>query len=152
EVIKPIDHRDEWMLGQRLFDQVPVEALQHFSGWHEPIASGGNLLCPHAFFYENRQQTRRYSVPHRVGHVEADMVLIEAKDVVKVAADTPTEHVADGKTEPRHLGQRLRQKTELDALSQLQLLVDLLVSLLEPLVDAVDLGALIGEAVVDVLE
>ena len=36
---------------------------------------------------EHRQEGRRNAVPHGVGHVEADVLLVQAEDVVDIAAD-----------------------------------------------------------------
>ena len=69
----------------------------------------------------------------------------------EVAADAAAEQVVNREAGVRHLRQRLRQEAGLDALGQLQFLVDLLVRLLQPLVDAVDLGGFLGQAVVDLV-
>ena len=80
------------------------------------------------------------------------MVLVEAEHVVEVAADAAAQGVMDGEAAARRLRQRLRQEARLDALGQFQLLVDLLVRLLEALVDAVDLGRFLIQAVVYLLD
>ena len=85
---------------------------------------------------------------HGVGDVEADVPFIQAKDVVKVAADPAAQQVMDREADVRDLGQRLRQEARLDALGQLQFLIDLLIGLLQAFVDAMELGRLLGEPIV----
>ena len=103
---------------------------QHLVGGHQAVLLAEHFLGPHPLLDEDGQQAGRDAVAHGVGDVEADVVLVEAKDVVEVAADPAAEQVVDGEAAVRDLRQRLRQEARLEALGELQLLVDLLVGLL----------------------
>ncbi len=88
---------------------------------------------------------------HHVGDVQSHVMLIEAEHVVDIAADAIAWQIMDGETAVRHHGQAPRQKARLDALGQLQFAVDLLMELLQTLVEAAQLGALVGQAIVGFL-
>ena len=92
------------------------------------------------------------AVAHRVGDVEADVLLVEAEDVVEVAADVADRPILDRETHLRHLRQGLRQEARLDPARELQLGVDLVIRGLEPFVDARRLGRLRRQAVVPFLD
>ncbi len=89
---------------------------------------------------------------HGIGDVEAQVVLVQAKGVVEVAADAVAQDVVDGKAYVRDLRHRLRQEARLDALGQLQFVVELLVELPQARVDAMHLGRPPRQAVVGVLD
>jgi len=79
-------------------------------------------------------------VAHGVGDVQPDMVLIQPEDVVEVAADPAAQQVMDGEPAARHLRGGLGEETGLDALGQVQLLVDLLLRRLQARGDTVEFG------------
>ncbi len=128
-VEQAIDHRDERTLRQALVDQVLVQPAEHLVGRHQAVLMAEDLFRPHSLFDEDRQEAGGDAVAHGVGDVEADMVLVEAEGVVEVAADPAAEQVVDGKAAVRDLGQCLREEARLQPLGQLQLLIDLLISL-----------------------
>src|SRR5437016_5840258 len=43
KVVKAVNHRDKWILGQALIDQISVEALQHFL-WAQKAILGAEYL------------------------------------------------------------------------------------------------------------
>ena len=68
---------------------------------------------------------------HRVGDVEADVVLVQPDDVVKVAADLAARPICTANRDARHFRQRLRQETRLEPAGRFQVQVNLLVCALE---------------------
>ena len=88
---------------------------------------------------------------HSVGDVKAEVVLVQAKGVVEIAADPAARQVEDRQAGARHLGHGLRQKTLLDSPSQLQLLIHFLMSGLQALIDQVHLGRLFQQPIVKLL-
>jgi hypothetical protein len=135
-----------------LVEQLAVEAVEHFARRDQAVLLAKDLLGPDAFLDKDGQQTGRDAVAHGVGHVKAQVGLVQAEDVVKVAADAAAGAVVDGEAHARQVGQGLRKQAALEPSGQFQLLVHLLVGPLEPLVDAMHLGSLLRQPVVPVLE
>ena len=57
-------------------------------------------------------------VAHRIGHIEAHVLLIEPEDIVKIASDLAAQLVVDAEAEPGQLGEGLRQEAELETPGQ----------------------------------
>src|SRR5438105_7473072 len=85
---------------------------------------------------------------HDVGDIEANVVLVEAEDVVEVAAHAAAGSIMDRKARRRQVGQTLWQHALLNAAGQVQLLVDLLIRRLQALADTVKFGRLRSQPVV----
>ena len=100
-----VDHCDEGVFRQLLLDEVAVEPLEHLVGRHQPVLTAEHLLRLHPLLDEDRQQARRHPVPHRVGDVEADVLLVQPEDVVEVAADPAAQAIMHRESALRDLWQ-----------------------------------------------
>src|SRR5579875_207700 len=150
-VVQRVHHGDEWLFGEMLLEEIFVKPPEHFFGRHQAIIAAKHFLGLDPLFDENGQQTGGNAVAHNIGDVQADMIFVEAKHVIEVAANAIARQKVDGEATVRHFRQILRQETRLDALSQLQLIIDLLMKLLQTFIETAQLGALSGQVIVSVL-
>src|SRR5262249_43734208 len=100
-VIEDIGDSNKRTFRDRLVHQVLVEAVEHFARREQAVLLTENVLGLDPFFYEDRQKAGRDAVTHRVGDVETDVLFVQPKDVVKVAADSAAEPVVHGKPDAR---------------------------------------------------
>src|SRR5438128_2076661 len=135
-----VHHGDERRFRKRLGDHVAVELLQHLVGRQQTILLAGNLLGLDRLLEKDRQQAGGYAMAHDVGDIEANVVLVEAEDVIEVAADPATGSIMDRKPRRRQVGQALWQHALLNAAGQVQLLVDVLIRRLPARGDTVEFG------------
>src|SRR5207253_7200070 len=135
-----VNHGNEGQVGESLTHQFAVEPGQHHLRRHESIARGGNLLRLNRLFQKDRQQTGRYAVTHRVGNVKADVMLVEAHDVVKVAADLPARVITDAEPRGADGRQRAGEKARLKPAGHRQVEFDLLIGDLQLLTGMLSRG------------
>lgn len=78
---------EELGVGEFLGDEVVVQAGEGFVGRDEAIAGGGDFLGFEGAFEKDGEEGGGHSVADGIGDEEAEVVFVEAGDVVDVAGD-----------------------------------------------------------------
>jgi hypothetical protein len=82
-----VDDGDELGVGEFLGDEVVVEACEGFVGGDEAVAGGGDFLGFEGAFEKDGEECCGHAVADGIGDEEAEVVFVEADDVVDIAGD-----------------------------------------------------------------
>ncbi len=115
----------ELEVAQVLSDHVSVELFEGFAGLDECVAVAFDAFGYDGAFDEHGEQCGRHAVSDGVGDVEADVVFVEAHDVVNVTADPGGGSEDVGEFYAGDFGHFTGQEIALESGGELHFFVDL---------------------------